>query len=82
MEFVVFERCSSHFGSQANTKALSIQRRSNCLLSFPQKQFATLIKKNPPSVTQPSDLSLKCVSLINYFAPVVITSVKLPIFQN
>jgi len=47
----MFERRSGQFGSQAITKALSIQRRSNSLLSIPQKQFATLIT-NLPSATQ------------------------------
>ena len=59
----MFKRRSGQFDSQAITKALFSQPHSNCLLSFSQQQFATLIR-NLHSVTQPGGLSLQHVSLI------------------
>jgi len=44
------------------------------MLSFSQKQFATLIR-NLPSVTQPNVFSLQCVSPVNSF------SLQLPLRQ-
>ena len=63
----MFQKRSGQFGDQAITKALCSQRCSNCLLSFPQKQFPTLIR-NLPSVKQHGGLSLQCLSLINSFS--------------